>query len=175
MWRLLVLFATLMLLHGGSSMGPSFCGHVEGLTDAKTPVRNLQLICDDDTGHAKISAISFASFGDADQPVPSCSSLRAPNSCRSDNNTVTAAVAKLCIGQRNCILPMGERDPANPGGWPSGNSDPCPGKAKRLFVQAHCSTGVGHALVLRAPPPTPPHPPTAAGCHAALRIWYAAL
>ena len=60
------------LLPAVAGMGPAFCGEVEGVTDGKTPVRPLQLICDDDTGHAKIAAITFASFSAASAAAPSC-------------------------------------------------------------------------------------------------------
>ena len=163
------------LLPAAAGMGPAFCGEVEGVTDAKTPVRPLQLICDDDTGHAKIAAITFASFGAASAAAPSCAAPAAPAGCHLDNATVGAAVAKLCVGQRNCILPMGERGAGHAAGWPSTTTDPCPGSAKRLFVQARCSAGVGHALLPHALPPTPPHPRTGGACRAALRTWRAAL
>ena len=153
-------------------MGPPFCGQVD-----KSP-GNLQLICDDDTGHAKIAAIPFAFFGTG--PVPtSCGAAPAtpPAGCHLDNATVAAAVEKLCLGERNCILPVG----AHTGGgaistWPAGKANPCPGPApERFFVQARCSSGVGHAVRPHGPPPSPPHPPTRAGCDAALRVWRAAL
>ena len=93
------------------------------------------LICDDDTGHANILAIPFATFTAISAATPSCQHPARPAGCQLDNATVAAAVEKLCLGQRNCILPMGDRNAGHSGGWPSGTVDPCPGQAKRLFVQ----------------------------------------
>ena len=58
--------------------GPPFCGRVD-----KAP-GNLQLICDDDTGHATIVAIPFASYGAASgAPPPSCGQCGWPPGCTS--------------------------------------------------------------------------------------------
>ena len=141
----------LLLLEGPAcavfGLGPPFCGAVEGPTDNKTPLRNLQLICDDDTGHAKIEAITAAYFTAVTCAAPSCPDPVRPAGCQLDNQTVAAAVAKLCVDSRSCLLPMGERSAGHTGGWPAGAVDPCPGIAKRLFVQAQCSSGVGHSVV----------------------------
>ena len=80
------------LLPAAAGMGPSFCGEVEGVTDAKTPVRPLQLICDDDTGHAKIAAITFAHS--------SC--------CASDNGTPRPfSTMAFCVSHSSLSWPMG--------------------------------------------------------------------
>jgi hypothetical protein len=159
MMMAMAMAARLALLTTAAGAGPPFCGQVD-----KAP-GNLQLICDDDTGHATIVAIPFASYGAASGAPPLCGAPVTPAGCHLDNATVVAAVEKLCLGQRNCILPVGAT-------WPG--TKPCPGP-ERFFVQARCSSGVGHAVRPHGPPPSPPHPPTHAGCDAALRVWRAAL
>ena len=155
-----------LLAPTATGMGPPFCGQVE-LHPQLHLQQNLQLICDDDTGHATIAAIPFASFGTPGSAAPSCAHPVAPTGCHLDNATVAAAVEKLCVGERNCVLPVGAT-------WPAGGAKHCPGPA-RFFVQARCSSGVGHTVQPHDPPPSPPHPPTHAGCDAALRTWRAAL
>ncbi|KAL4192657.1 hypothetical protein AMTRI_Chr06g195310 [Amborella trichopoda] len=90
----------------------------------------LSLRCDDGQ---KISAITFASFGD---PYGNCQNFRY-GTCHAPNSL--AIVSKACEGRSSCTLNVSNQ---------AFGHDPCQGKLKSLAVEAKCmpSLDIGTAI-----------------------------
>lgn len=93
------------------------------LSSSHSPIAEALLEC---AAGQHISHIKFASFGN---PRGSCGHFH-HGKCHATDST--EVVHKLCIGKRQCRVPVEWRT--------FGHSDPCPGITKSLAVQAHCSS-----------------------------------
>ena len=101
--------------------GAALCGFANGAADPAFPSA-AALDC---RGAGTIASVDFASFG---TPTGFCGAL-AKGAC--DAPTSLAVAQAACVGKASCAVPLSAFS----------SSDPCPGTAKRLAVQATCSGG----------------------------------
>ena len=101
--------------------GSNLCGFANGAADPAFPSA-ATLDC---RGHGTIADVSFASFG---TPSGFCGAL-AKGAC--DAPSSLAVAQALCVGKASCVVPSSVAA--------FGGTDPCPGTAKRLALQATCS------------------------------------
>jgi hypothetical protein len=87
------------------------------------------------TDGQQIDAVEFASFG---TPVGDCRQYSL-GTCHADNST--AIVAKACVGQPSCAVPVSIAT----------FGDPCPNHSKRLSVQVRCSPTTTTTAAAAAP------------------------